>query len=57
VTAGILLGSLLGLWFWYRLLPVPASLDDPFSPGRWTLVTAHIALIVVGLALAASELG
>ena len=56
VTAGILLGSALGLWFWYRLLPVPASLDDPFSPGRWTLISVHIALIVVGLMLAATAL-
>ncbi|HET6650640.1 MAG TPA: hypothetical protein VFH79_10855 [Candidatus Limnocylindria bacterium] len=56
VTAGILLGSVLGLWFWYRLLPVPAALDDPFSPGRWTLISIHIGLIVAGLALAATAL-
>jgi hypothetical protein len=56
VTGGILLGSLLGLWFWYRVLPVPAGLDDPFSPGRWTLIGVHIALIVVGLSLAATAL-
>lgn len=56
VTAGIMLGSLLGLWFWYRLLPVPASLDDPFSPGRWTLIAVHVALIVGGLPLAATAL-
>ena len=49
--AGILLGSVLGLWFWYRVLPVPAALDDPFSPGRWTLIGIHIALIVLGLML------
>ena len=56
VTAGIVLGALLGLWFWYRLLPVPAALDDPFSPGRWTLIAVHIALIVVGVALASTPL-
>jgi hypothetical protein len=47
---------LLGLWFWYRLLPVPASLDDPFSPGRWTLIAVHIAAIVVGVVLASTQL-
>ena len=50
-TAGVLMGGVLGLWFWFRLVPVPCFLDDPFSPGRWILVAAHIALIVVGLAL------
>jgi hypothetical protein len=56
VTAGILLGSLLGIWFWYRLLPVPAALEDPFSPGRWMLISAHIVLIVAGLSLATTSL-
>ena len=50
-TAGVLMGGALGLWFWFRLAPVPRFLDDPFSPGRWTLVAAHIVLIVAGLAL------
>ena len=56
MTGGVLLGGVLGLWFWYRLLPVPTSLDDPFSPGRLALIRAHVALIVVGLVLAASPL-
>ena len=51
VTTGVLLGGLLGLWFWFRWLPVPAWLHDPFSPGRWALVCLHISLILVGLAL------
>ena len=50
-TAGVLMGGVLGLWFWFRLAPVPRWLDDPFSPGRWALVAVHIALIVVGLVL------
>ncbi len=50
-TAGVLMGGGLGLWFWFRLAPVPRFLGDPFSPGRWTLVAVHIVLIVVGLAL------
>lgn len=56
VTAGILLGSILGLWFWYRLIPVPSALDDPFSPSRWMLISVHIALIVVGIVLASTPL-
>jgi hypothetical protein len=51
MTAGVALGGGLGLWFWYRVLPVPARLDDPFSTGRWALVGAHILLVVVGLGL------
>ena len=56
ITTGILLGALLGLWFWYRLLPVPQPLDDPFSPGRWMLISVHIGLIVVGLTLASTAM-
>jgi hypothetical protein len=51
VTAGIGLGGLLGVWFWYRMLPVPGRLDAPFSPGRWGLVAVHTGLVVAGLAL------
>lgn len=51
VTAGIVFGGLLGGWFWYRWLPVPSSLDDPFSKGRWALIGAHVLMIVAGLAL------
>jgi hypothetical protein len=56
ITAGVLLGGMLGTWFWLRLLPVPHSLDDPFSWGRWALIGIHVALIVGGLALAATSL-
>jgi hypothetical protein len=56
ITAGVLLGGLLGLWFWYRLVPVPAALDDPYSPGRWGLIGLHVALIVVGWGSAATAL-
>jgi hypothetical protein len=38
------------------VLPVPAALDDPFSPGRWTLIGIHIAMIVLGLMLASAPL-
>jgi len=56
MTAGVLLGGALGLWFWYRLLPVPALLDDPNSSGRWGLIGVHVALIVIGWGLAAAPL-
>jgi hypothetical protein len=56
MTAGVALGGLLGIWFWFRLLPVPPGLDDPYSTGRWALIGLHIALIVVGMVLAATAL-
>lgn len=48
MTSGILIGGTLGMWFWYRWLPVPGSLDDPFSFGRWSLIAAHVGLVAVG---------
>lgn len=56
ITVGVSMGSALGLWFWFRLLPVPASLDDPYSTGRLGLIRVHIALIVAGLGLASTGL-
>jgi hypothetical protein len=53
ITTGVLVGGLLGLWFWYRWLPVPSSLDDPSSPKRWALISVHVGLIVTGLTLVA----
>lgn len=53
ITGGILFGGFLGGWFWFRWLPVPASLDAPFSSPRWALIGAHVAMIVVGMALVA----
>lgn len=50
MTAGVLLGGALGGWFWFRLAPVPARLDQPFSRARWSLVTIHVALIAGGAA-------
>jgi hypothetical protein len=51
ISSGVLLGGLLGAWFWFRLLPVPGKLDDPYSPGRWALIAVHAGLIVSGLGL------
>ena len=50
-TGGVFIGDVLGLWFWLKLAPVPGPLNDPFGAARWTLVTAHIFMIVAGLAL------
>lgn len=56
ITFGVALGGVLGLWFWFRLAPVPAGLDDPYAPGRWALIGIHVGMIVVGMALAATAL-
>lgn len=53
LTAGVLVGGGLGLWFWYRLLPVPPGFHDPFSPGRWALIGVHVGLVAMGLLLLA----
>jgi hypothetical protein len=52
VTTGVALGGIMGIWFWYRLAPVPAALDDAFGPARLTLIGIHVGLILGGLALA-----
>lgn len=56
VTSGIAFGGFLGLWFWYRVLPVPRFLDDVESTGRWALIALHVGLIVVGWVIAATAL-
>ena len=49
VTGGVLLGAGLGAWFWFRMLPVPDRLTDPFSAGRWVLIAVHTGLVVAGM--------
>jgi hypothetical protein len=56
MTIGVAMGGLMGTWFWYRLLPVPRALDDPFAPARLALIRIHVGFIVVGMALAATAL-
>jgi hypothetical protein len=51
MTTGVLFGGVMGLWLWFRVLPVPATLDDPVSAARWGLIGVHVALIVTGLVL------
>ena len=53
IATGVLLGGVLGAWFWFQLLPVPRPLRDPFGPGRWALIAVHVGLIVAGIALVA----
>jgi len=56
ITAGIVLGGWLGVWLWYRILPVPPMLRDPSAAGRWVLIGVHVGLVVGGWVLAASPL-
>jgi hypothetical protein len=51
ITAGILLGGTLGMWFWYRLVPVPYALSDPYGIPRIALVALHIALVLSGVVI------
>jgi hypothetical protein len=55
ITAGVLVGGVLGSWFWYRLLPVPPALESPLAPGRWILIALHVALVLAGVALVALD--
>jgi hypothetical protein len=51
LTAGILMGGGMGAWFWYRWVPVPRALDDPYASGRTILIAAHVGLVVGGTVL------
>ena len=51
LTAGILLGGTLGMWFWYRWIPVPRAFDDPYGAARMTLMAVHIGLVLFGAAI------
>lgn len=56
LASGVWLGAALGLWLWFRLVPAPAALHDPFAPGRWALIGLHVGLVALGAALAATAL-
>lgn len=51
ITAGVLAGGTLGMWFWYRWLPVPAGCEDPFGRDRLALIALHAGLVVIGMVL------
>jgi hypothetical protein len=56
ITAGVLTGGSLGMWFWYRWLPVPGGCEDPFGRARLALIGLHVGLVVIGMALVALSL-
>ena len=51
VTASLWFGAVLGMWLWFRWLPVPARLTDPFGTARLALVAIHIGGVLIGIAL------
>jgi hypothetical protein len=53
IAAGILFGGFIGMWFWYRWLPVPRAFDDPFAVPRLALVATHLGLVLAGMAAVA----
>lgn len=51
ILVGILVGATLGMWFWYRWLPVPDGFNDPYGARRMVLIGAHIGLVLFGVAV------
>ena len=51
ITGSLWFGALLGMWLWFRWLPVPARLNHPFGFARLVLVTMHIGGVLIGMAL------
>ena len=50
MLVGVLLGGLMGLWFWFRVAACASHVfDAPDGAGRWAIIAVHVALIVVGL--------
>ena len=56
ITLGIVVGGTLGAWFWFRWLPVPRALNDPYGPPRVALVGLHIGLVLIGTAMVVAGL-
>lgn len=53
MAAGVAMGGVLGMWFWYGWMPIPERWRDPNAAMRWTLITVHVGLIVLGMVLVA----
>jgi len=51
ITAAIWFGATLGMWLWFRWMPVPQALDDPFSTARLALIALHVGGVLTGIAL------
>ena len=56
ITLGVLVGGALGAWFWFRWLPVPRALDDPYGAPRVALVGLHTGLVLIGAAMVVAGL-
>jgi len=56
ITLGIIVGGTLGAWFWFRWLPVPRALNDPYGTPRVALVGLHIGLVLIGVAMVVAGL-
>jgi hypothetical protein len=56
ITLGVVVGGVLGAWFWFRWLPVPRVLDDPYGTGRVALVGLHTGLVIIGVAIVVAGL-
>jgi len=56
ITLGVLVGGTLGAWFWFRWLPVPRALDDPYGAPRVALVGLHTGLVLIGAAMVVAGL-
>ena len=54
IATGLTLGGAQGIWFWFRWMPVPHQLDDPFGRSRLTMIVVHVALLLVGIATVAA---
>lgn len=55
LSAGILMGAVMGAWFWFRWAPIPAPLLDHNGPARITLLAVHVALVVLGIGIVALD--
>jgi hypothetical protein len=51
LLAGILMGDLLGLWLWLRVVPATGAWVEPFSAQRWIAIAVHIALVLSGITI------
>ena len=56
ITLGIVVGGTLGAWFWFRWLPVPRALNDPYGAPRVALVGLHTGLVLIGAAMVVAGL-
>ena len=54
LLAGILLGDVLGLWLWLRLVPASGPWVDPFSRHRWAAIAVHVTAVLLGIAIVAN---